>query len=181
MKTLMLAPEGLLVCTDSAHVPSGMPMFLPEGPEGCRWHGELMAAARVGRLGKNIAPRFAARHINAYALALRLCSPDLPPEDRPLLAAGDYALAVGSWAEPGNVGHDMPVQVATDGADVITSTFPLEQVQSALCRLSRAMTLKSGDMVCVPLTVRPIPLRANMEVLAFSPDSDSLRLKARIK
>lgn len=175
-------PSPWLLATDSALVPAGMPMFLPDWPRqgsaepGFPYQGVLMLAARIGRLGKNIAPRFVERHVDGWALALRLASPELAPGLLPLLAAGDYGVAAGRWRQA------CPAETTIDACGERTAAGCLETaalVSGLVADVSRAMTLKSGDMVCAPLPLASLALRPGATLVAQAGGEELLRVRVK--
>lgn len=89
---------------DSAVTPSGMPVFLP--PFDSAWELAIGPAFRIGRLGKTIAPKFAARYIDGMTLGawaipvdlLRVLQANGQPTG--LLSTFDGALTLGQWQPP---------------------------------------------------------------------------------
>ena len=55
---------------DSALILPGRPLFMPEWGEG--WVASLHPSVRIGRLGKNIARKFASRYYDGVSLSLRV-------------------------------------------------------------------------------------------------------------
>ena len=166
---------------DSAMILPGRPFFMPEWDEG--WTARLHPALRIGRLGKNIAPKFASRYYDGITLALRV---SLPDETRlqGILSGMDSTLVTGQWLGPDCAESGMTVSVATSmpsGADTVSETVEIDPLRAAadgiIAGVSEYMTLKMGDVILLPAIGPSIPLNegARIDILADTRTIVSLR------
>lgn len=136
-------PPAVDLVADSAIVTARRPLFLPDFTD--KWEARLWFAVRVGRLGKDIAPKFAMRYLDAFTLAVRL---------RPIFSDGteggvdglfDNCVALGEW---------IPI---TNGT-IPDMTVNFEQMtccldacktgaDEALAVVSKYATIKTGDII----------------------------------
>ncbi|MFG6390745.1 MAG: fumarylacetoacetate hydrolase family protein [Candidatus Amulumruptor sp.] len=132
---------------DSAVTPSGMPVFLP--PFESSWELAIGPAYRIGRLGKNIAPKFAMRYIDGMTLGAWAVPVDLLKElqdnGQPigLLSTFDGALTLGEWQEPL---HDMLLTMSIRQTHANWTPDEI-RLGEALQAASRYVTLKTGDVI----------------------------------
>ncbi len=151
MKTLLLTLgpgdagiESLSQVPDSALLPGGRPLFLPEDRTAA-WL-ELMPAVRISRLGLGVGRRFAARYFDAATVvALNLPAADarLPLPDTLLVA--DNALVTGAWLpvpqQPvwtiGSTGLSLDIEIA-------------DAFERAVEAVTRRSTIKTGDILVLP-------------------------------
>lgn len=140
---------------DSAMILPGRPLFMPE--EGDGWVAGLYLAARISRLGKNVARKFAPRYYDGVTAALRVGMPDGAcdfPEG--LLSGMDSSVVHGDWQDAEALKSVISVSL---GAPLKWSCpenrvefAPMaEAVDAAIARVSGYMTLKMGDMLMLPL------------------------------
>lgn len=165
---------------DSAILRDGKPFFIPRWSE--QWHYRPMPAFRVGRLGKNIARRFAMRYIDAITLSLRVyptdCIDSLRGLDIPkgTLTSFDGSVILGEWsALPSD--PSAPLTVAINGLTIEAAGI-FDRLTSAIETLSKYFTLKMGDIIIPPMPASPeIPMKIdtatvgsidNIEVLKFN-------------
>lgn len=174
MKTVMLSRRGLLVTTDSAHVPHAMPMFLPDWEGVQSWRGEFLLAVRIGRLGKNIAPKFSPRHIDGITVAMRLDTPDVASDKLQRLAIADNSLAMGQW-ESWEERQEFEICIH-DGMECVTLTA--QKVLETISHISHYTTLKTGDTICLATTLGQ-PLNPNDTVTATLNDKQVLSLRVK--
>ncbi len=140
------------IVPDSALLLPGRPLFVPD--LGTGWQAQPVIALRIGRLGRDIAPRFASRYVDAVTLGLWLRLSD-PGEklSAGLLDALDSSLALGRWIEV----PSSPVEAVTPAASV-TVDFPSEIV-SAIPAVSSYATLKMGDVILSAVAGPPLDLK----------------------
>lgn len=137
MKTILLdslsgtLPGGVLVA-DSAivYTERDQPLFLPEFST--RWRGKLYGGVAVGRLGKSIRAKFASRYIAGFRVGIRAIPVD-DGCDGSLSGLFDGAFAVGPMLD-----------ALPDGVD-------MAQCEKAVEAVSRVATLKTGDLLLLPL------------------------------
>ncbi|MDE6513031.1 MAG: hypothetical protein K2L05_02460 [Muribaculaceae bacterium] len=149
MKILLKTPSSLRIIADSALARNRQPWFLPDFGQNWRWQRAL--AFRICKLGKNISPKFAGRYVDAITL-LWIAEAD----GCPALDYMDGAIVCGNWMDL----EELPAE-ATD----------------LLCEITRAATVKNGDIIALQLPDAPEPISindhislslANNEVLSFN-------------
>lgn len=154
--TLLLPPE-VMVFPDSALTQPGHPVFLPDFDK--EWLMEFYLAARISRLGKNIAPKFSSRYYDAVTVAARLVpatvAGQLSAERRwpGICGMFDSSLTPGRWLPEGEIGQNAEV---TDGDSTVVLTSFRTEIAQAISAISRYATLKTGDIV-MPCRVLPVP------------------------
>ncbi|MDE6416839.1 MAG: fumarylacetoacetate hydrolase family protein [Duncaniella sp.] len=161
------------IVPDSALVLPGRPVFVPDLGEG--WQGQPVIALRVGRLGRDIAPAFASRYVNAVTVALWLRLADIPADlSAGLLCGMDSSLAPGAWIPVADLG-DAPVHVTTPAADIEVDIEA--EIISAVAAVSRYMTLKMGDIILASGAGGAVDLVAGTRVTASIDSREVLSVK----
>ena len=116
---------------DSSLLNQDKPFFLPE------WTTDLRQVpcyvARICRLGKWIAPKYASRYYDATAFGIDFVAMDFVAQDYARATAFDSALAVGKWG----------VKAASQTLD------------EAISEVSKVVTLRMGDLVYVDFPQEP--------------------------
>lgn len=164
---------------DSAVTPVGMPVFLP--PFESSWELAVGPAYRIGRLGKNIAPRFAARYIDGMTLGAWAIPVDLlrvlQGEGRPigLISTFDGALTLGEWQTP-LLDAPISVKVGEMQAEWTPDSIGLGD---ALQAASRYVTLKTGDVIIPMLSPVRLPVKPGDIVEGSLGDKETLRVKIK--
>ena len=146
---------------DSAILRDGKPFFIPQWSE--QWHYRPMPAFRVGRLGKNIARRFAMRYIDAVTLSLQVYPTDSIKSLRGLdipkgvLTSFDGSVILGEWSAPPS-DTSTPLTIGINDLTV-EATDIFDRLTSAIETLSKYFTLKMGDIIIPPMPTSPdIPM-----------------------
>ncbi len=136
-------PPTVDLIADSAIVTAGRPLFLPDFTD--KWEARLWFAVRIGRLGKDVAPKFAMRYIDAYTLAVRL---------RPIFSAAveggvdglfDNCVALGEW-QPVADGRIPDLTVAFEQLSCRLDACQTGAAE-ALAVVSKYATVKTGDII----------------------------------
>ncbi len=125
---------------DSALLRPGTPLFYPETDTD--WTLRPLLAVRLNRLGKGVAPRFAARYYDSIAPALMLNRPGGFPS--PLQAGTDGSLAIGAYIPAA----DMPatITLATPGYEA--ELHPdADLIAKAIAAVSSYVIIKMGDIL----------------------------------
>lgn len=150
---------------DSALILPGRPLFMPEWGEG--WVASLHPSVKIGRLGKNIARKFASRYYDGISLSLRVSLRE-PAGLEGVLSGMDSSLVNGSWLPAEHASEDMRVQVAVSDETVAESvTGPIAQtVDEVIAKVSEYMTLKMGDVVMLPPVAGPIEIKEGARITA---------------
>lgn len=178
MKVIIADPDsGSLPCApDSAVTASGTPFFCPDDP-GADLHCRIMAGAVIERLGKNIQPRFAGRY---YSRTVLLVQTVAACDDSVTAILRDGSITAGR--EP--VGKDGKIILElTAGAEppVVMEAGPeMPDLDAAIARASHYATLRTGDIIAVPLPVE-FDVRANTraDLTATGPAGRLLHFKVR--
>ena len=151
----------------------GRPVFVPDMGSG--WQGQPVVALRIGRLGRDIAPKFASRYVDAVTVALWL---RLPAEDASLSAGLldglDASLAAGTWIPAGEL-PQTPLAVSTPCSEI--SVDLQAEIESAVPAVSRYMTLKMGDVILAGPAGRPVELTAGARINASLAGREVLSVK----
>ncbi|MCM1519568.1 MAG: fumarylacetoacetate hydrolase family protein [Lachnoclostridium sp.] len=154
---------------DSALVLNGRPVFVPDIADG--WKATIGVAMRIGRLGRDIAPKFALRHVDAFGLALRLTC-DSAEFSRALLTAVDSTILIGPMAAADDLSAVMTASI--DGE--VFETEPYAEICSAVPLTSRFMTLKNGDLILTHPLGEPLPIAPGMKLnITFAGDTMPIR------
>lgn len=157
---------------DSAVCRDGAPLFLPDryGP----WTGAVCVAARVGRLGKGIEPRYAWRYIDAMSLVHVLLSPG---SDLPRIV--DQAVIAGQWHQP--VAEGALRAEVTDGSAVIAADIPAQALSlpQAVAKVSSLSTLKTGDLLIFSSEAIPTSLTPDTYISANLNNNHCIRFKVK--
>jgi len=137
---------------DSAILRDGKPFFIPEWSNS--WTYTPTLAFKVGRLGKNIAKRFALRYVDAISIVLKVtpveATETFSDSNRPtgVVTAFDGSMILGEWTQ------------IPDNADLITISVndisieihhPLDILADSIASLSKYFTLKMGDIIIPPM------------------------------
>ena len=143
-------PE-IYVMADSALQKSGRPLFIPGWAErfGSREHLVL----RVGRLGKNIASRFAMRYIDAVTVGFAVQAYGINGgvgEDSPIATSWDGAALVGEFVDINQVDIN-EIEIATYNKGALMHTIHSSEMSVKVPQIveyvSRYFTLKNGDLI----------------------------------
>jgi len=153
---------------DSCLLNGRKPMFMPE------WTDELCVTEclilRVSRLGKEIAPKFAARYYDAVAPGADFIAMDLA---RAAQQAGkpwtdaiafDYSLAIGEWT--------------MDNGQWIMDEYVLSP-EEAIAQASKVMTIRQGDLIYIQKKQAPRPVQRE-EIIRVETDGEE-KLYCKIK
>ena len=157
---------------DSCLLNGRKPFFLPEGTH------EIGATEcvilRVSRLGKGIAPKFAARYYDAVAPGVDFIAMDLLHKAQ---AAGkpwtqaiafDYSLAIGEW-----ITNDEMSAAKLLNDELIFSP------EEAIAEASKVMTIRQGDLIYVQRAQAPRPVEKE-EIIRMEIDGEE-KLYCKIK
>lgn len=172
-------PVPLTLVPDSALVTGNNPMFLADFSS--RWEGQLFLAFRIGRLGKNIAVKFAQRYYDAVTVGLRAVAVDLENDLKSyaqgggLAGAFDSGVALGEW-QPVPPEGSYDIKAAGLEAVLYSHAVAIDAVVSAV---SRYMTLKTGDVISAMHLGPRLPLTRDMIVSASIGEKKVLRIKIK--
>lgn len=132
---------------DSSLAKSGKPLFLPAYAEAFKAHTHLVV--RIGRLGKNIAKKFAHRYVDAVTVGLSVSAEG--GAGGAMAQAFDGAAMIGDFIEIDKVAdlHNIDIVTSIGGEPVVkfcTATM-LHDVYELIEYLSKYFTLKIGDII----------------------------------
>ena len=139
---------------DSSILLPGRPFFMPE------WASFIsvtpVIALRVDRLGKHIAPRFAHRdwqHLAPAFISTGLDTQGQPVEQGALSEAFDGALMLGEWVKKEQIASEATLVTTCKNSSWLCEnvSHTLAQADDMVAHISRHMTLKMGDVLCVGL------------------------------
>ena len=132
------------IIPDSAIIRDGKPFFVPSFSSS--WQFEALIAFRSTRLGKNIAPKFAHRYYDAFALAVRTIPCDMLPTQSATSYAFDGSFIIGEWIDIDALnGHD-EIKVSIGDTETVIKVSQLE-IDATIARLSQFFTMKIGDII----------------------------------
>lgn len=175
MKILAIDNEGHVhAAADSAVVTRSQPWFEPD--QGAPWHGEAYIAAIVSRLGKGVAERFARRYYDSLCVVIH---------PRPAVAGSLY-----EWTRDGSIlmGDHIPVDNLADKTKVSVgkASYPVDiarmlgMFDRLLCDVAEHHTIKTGDMLMLPLTeIQPVALKRPLTLDITLGETRVMRLKVR--
>lgn len=136
MKVLLKTDTTMRVIADSAVGRNNQPWFLPDFGENWRWRTAM--AFRVSKLGKNVAPRFANRYLDAVTLLWVAEAGDCNATDYM-----DGAIVCGNW---------IPLNEIPDEAS------------GMLADVTRFATVKNGDILAILSQSTPNPIQINEHI-----------------
>lgn len=173
MKTIVKDSIGnIFNYADSAMGRDVMPLFVPDG----HWYGRLALAYRIGRLGKNISPKFATRYLEGVGpVVLMLPGTCEKPEIiMPYHVIMDSAVTTGQF----EAFEDKPLDICVNGECqyAIASHQP---AIDALVEITRWATVKTGDLIVPPQPVVDIELEPNSYITASVNSQELLKVKVK--
>lgn len=152
---------------DTALLVNRKPFFLPHFTEQIDAHPAVVA--RIDRMGRCIAEKFAGRYYSLTAPAINFNARLKEGEDTlDCLTKSfvfDNSMAVGSFAE----NNKEKLEWYYNGITLSLHTL-LEDMNKAIAEVSSYVTLRTGDMVAVDYVSEPLEISRNDE---FSVKSDS--------
>lgn len=175
MKILAIDNEGRThASADSALVTRSQPWFVPD--DGAPWQGDIYLAAIVSRLGKGVAPRFARRYYGHTALVVH---------PRPQTAGTLYewtrdgAILAGEQAATDTVSSSATITIGTQSYTADMDAL-LRGLDTMLCDMTAHHTVKTGDMLLIPIPgIPPIPLTRPLTTDILVDGTKTMRLKVR--
>ncbi|MCC8175213.1 MAG: hypothetical protein LUC85_01205 [Bacteroidales bacterium] len=172
MKAFLEQNSLIVFIPDSAIQPCRKPFFVPVGMEHVEWTPRLFTAVRVDRMGKSIAARFAQRYTGLKTVALWVQPRQVTSESVGI----DGSLLLGPWGE-------LPHLVDINGAIVHWNPCDDAQVDALIERVSRHVTLKTGDIALIsPIVVDFNRLQSASSDISRSPrEASDNTVKFKIK
>lgn len=178
MKAICLTPNGLRCVPDSATITRRNPWFVPADGTPGEWRVSIYYGAVISRLGMCIRAKFAHRYYNRLVVAAATSNPGADPY---VAWMRDGALTVG----------DVDIDKEQAPTALTLSFMPEQEVKlpsnedidSAIEAVSQYVTLKTGDLVLLPLDAEYVLPAPPCDVTAQVCDGDNpcrvLLFKAR--
>ncbi len=171
---------------DSGVLRMGEPVFIDEDTQA--WTTEVAVALRISRLGFHIPVKHASKHYDAVAAVHLLWPLEQPADGLPPLFR-DRALSPGAWVSLEELKGTSPVlsverKSLRDNKDVnlqISRNFSLDilHADEIVAELSRAMTLKTGDMIVFAIDAMLGAPIADTSITASISGIDSLSIRIK--
>ncbi|MGM9804410.1 MAG: fumarylacetoacetate hydrolase family protein [Muribaculaceae bacterium] len=160
---------------DSSLAKSGKPWFLPEYADEFVYHTHIVF--RVGRLGKNIAARFAHRYVDAVTVGATVEAPALG--NGALANAFDGAAMIGDFVPI----QDLQLITASLTNGSVTTTYSADEmlwkIDQLIEYISRYFTLKIGDIIYSGWGDSPTPLAISQHFIGTINNQEVLNIKIK--
>lgn len=163
------------VSVDSAVRLRNEPFFVPDGRQ---WAARLFAGARIDRLGLAVAPKFARRYYSALTV---LAHPFVEGDNVEYEFSRDAAIMLNADIKLSDLPESMSVSVTGDAtfSTEISAEDLCRRLDSLLSEVSRCHTLKTGDIVALPLGLPLLPMAARADYFVDVAGVSLLHLKSR--
>ncbi len=164
---------------DSSLLKDGKPFFVPDFAT--RFVAYPTVVARVCRLGKNIARKFASRYYDCFTVGLAV---EAEGVGGALSRAFDGAAILGDFVEWGELApavDGLAYDIAVDGQVCFSgNTAALQHgIDDLIEYVSRYMTLKIGDYIYVSRPPEGIPLSIDTRLSATLAGREVLKMKVK--
>lgn len=168
-------PFDARVSADSAMTHRGEPFFIPDEQP---WSAQLFIAGVVSRLGKNIEARFARRYYDALCL---MAHPGVPGVELPYEYSRDNAILAGDTVKLDSLPQSPTITLSGDAQArlELQRDCLLAQLDALVEHLSAFHTLRTGDLVALPLPLPPLPMSQRADFRLNIDDNAAFHLKAR--
>ena len=153
--TLELTEPTIFMKSDSSLLKDGKPFFIPDFSSEIEYETEIVV--KIGRLGKNIAERFAHRYYNEVTVGIDFTARDLQTKLRAqglpweLSKAFDHSAVLGEFIPVDRVGdvNKIPFHLDINGTKVQqgNTSDMIFKVDEIIAYVSRFFTLKIGDLI----------------------------------
>ncbi len=161
---------------DTALLVNRKPFFLPHFTENISARPCLLV--KISRMGRCISSRFAERYYSEYALGINFIAEDMLHEGGvdgvTRAVAFDNSMAVGGFVE-GDI-HESEWSI--NGMKLPFGGV-IEDVSSAVERVSGYVTLRTGDMVAVDFSCTPVQVKREDVVVASAGGEELLYCKIK--
>lgn len=155
MKAITLDAERQMHLTpDSGIIVRNNPWFVPE--DSAHWECHPLVGVRIDRLGMHIDLRFARRYYNSMVVATHQRA--VHDEAASAEWLRDGALAMGTPVALGGSDEVLALDIAGLRLDIPVSQFE-QLVNAAIEYISRFVTLRTGDLVLLPIGAPALPVR----------------------
>ena len=163
------------VSVDSAVRLRNEPFFVPDGRQ---WAARLFAGARIDRLGLAVAPKFARRYYSALTV---LAHPFVEGDNVEYEFSRDAAIMLNADIKLSDLPESMSVSVTGDAtfSTEISAEDLCRRLDSLLSEVSRCHTLKTGDIVALPLGLPLLPMAARADYFVDVAGVSLVHLKSR--
>lgn len=159
---------------DSSILRTGNPFFIPDLER--RYEAFPSVVYRIGRLGKSVSPRFAARYVDAFtfgfmvadtALLSSLRARSLPWSEA---VAFDRSCIIGNFSDMNtfNLNESLCARCGEGSLQYSPASAKLG-LEETVAFVSRGNTLKTGDLILAALSPCGVTLREGTK-LTFGPD-----------
>lgn len=186
MKIFVIINSSWYMLPDSAVMHSGNPLFVPDFDSDFRIFPGV--AYRIGKLGKNIAPRFAYRYLEGAAPCGVVVACNLLKQ---LREAGLPWTEAVSFDRSCILGNFMPIDsfincgpVKWEAADCSVMCNPQQAempIEEILAAVSKANTIKTGDIIITAIAPKGIRAVPNTRLTAFSNSLNQILIDLNIK
>ena len=171
--SLELSEPTIFMKSDSSLLKEGKPFFIPNFSSEIHYETELVV--KIGRLGKNIAERFAHRYYDEVTVGIDFTARDLQNKLRAeglpweISKAFDNSAVVGTFIPLQEVGdiNQIPFHLNINGEKVQegNTSDMLFKVDQIIAYVSRFFTLKIGDLIYTgtPVGVGPVHIDDHLQ------------------
>lgn len=161
---------------DSALLVNKKPFFLPHFSE--KIDARVCVVAKINRLGRHIAPKFASRYYSEIAPGLCFIDRDINNttqlNELTCGIAFDNSMAVGTF-----LGDAETEWIWRIGEVEQRQAKLIEDLDNAVARVSDYITLRMGDMVAVEYACEPVSLERDMVITVMAGNEELLYCKIK--
>ena len=178
--------ENLVLKSDSSMLVNRKPLFMPDST--CDLQALPCYVLRVSRLGRSVAPRFAARYYDAVAPGVDFFAADLLAKAKACggawteAVAFEYSLAIGEFTAADKL-SELNWQLwrgESRVAEAAGSPAGAEQVfADVIARVSSMVTIRQGDLIYVALKQEPWRLQPEDIIRAIGAEQEKLYCKIK--
>lgn len=169
----------VFLMADSSLAKSGKPWFLPDYAERFEYRQHIVF--RIGRLGKNIARKFALRYVDAVTVGASVEASPLPQSA--IANAFDGAAMIGDFIPIEEI-DDINSIAATLGIEgqetaTLSSADMICKIDELIEYLSRYFTLKIGDIIYSGYGNAATPLQINQTLIGTINGTEVLNIRIK--
>ena len=161
---------------DSAVLLRGNPWFIPDDGDPALWQARLCVGAVIARLGMHIPRQFAHRYYTNLTVAAH--------------PANDTATTAMEWMRDGALAKGCDFPIPADGQLTFVNTLTADTCvvdaaemrdtfDRAIATISQFITIKTGDIVMVPLPLPHVPLQEHTDFRITVNNEEVLTFKTR--
>lgn len=141
--TANLSDEEIYLMADSSLAKSGKPWFLPDFSPEFTYRTHIVF--RIGRLGKNIARRFAPRYIDAVTVGATISAAGI--NHGAISQAFDGAAMIGDFVAADNLADIIAILSNDDFTTSLSTGEMIYKIDEIIEYVSKFFTLKIGDII----------------------------------